>query len=187
MRILVLGIIAALSGAFLGCAGIVADGLIDDVRPADTAVVLGSKVMPDVRPSARLQARLDRAVELYRDGVVRFVIASGGTGKEGFSEARVMAAVLVEAGLPVEAVILDEQGDTTQATAVNAARIMQERGLTSAVVVSQYFHISRSRLALERAGVSPVHSAHARYFELRDLYSIAREAVALPVYWFSFR
>jgi len=26
-------------------------------------------------------------------------------------------------------------------------------------------------------------TAHARHFGVRDLYSIAREAVALPVYW----
>ena len=60
---------------------------------------------------------------------------------------------------------------------------MKERGLTSAVVVTQYFHITRTRYALRRAGVAMVSTAHARYFEMRDLYSIAREAIALPVYW----
>ena len=85
--------------------------------------------------------------------------------------------------MPREAIILDEYGNTTQATALNSAAIMKQRGLASAVVVTQYFHITRSRLALRRAGVAMVSTAHARYFEMRDLYSIAREAIALPIYW----
>lgn len=60
---------------------------------------------------------------------------------------------------------------------------MKEQGLTSALVVTQYFHITRSRYALHQAGITVVHTAHLHYFEWRDLYSIAREAVALPVYW----
>jgi len=38
--------------------------------------------------------------------------------------------------------------------AKNSAAIMQQRGLTSAVVVTQYFHITRARYALRRAGVA---------------------------------
>lgn len=37
-------------------------------------------------------------------------------------------------------------------------------------------------LAMRRMGITPVYSAHARYFELRDLYSTAREVVGYPAY-----
>ena len=187
MRLFIRTLIVLFAAGLIGCAVFVGDGLIDDIQPADAAVVLGSKVMPDGKPSARLQARLDRAAGLFHQGTVRFVIVSGGTGVEGFSEGRVMAAVLEAAGVPARAILVDEEGNTTRATATNAARIMKERGLASALVVTQYFHISRSRLALERAGIAPVYSAHAEFFELRDLYSIAREAVALPAYWLTYR
>jgi vancomycin permeability regulator SanA len=50
-------------------------------------------------------------------------------------------------------------------------------------VVTQFFHITRSRYALQRAGIDTVYSAHASYFEARDVYSLAREVIALPVYW----
>ena len=163
---------------------ILLDGWMDNVTKSDVGIVLGSKVMPDGTPSARLQARLDKAHELFQQGMFRYVIVSGGTGKEGRSEARVMANYLAgQKKVPREAIILDEYGNTTRATAQNSAAIMKERGLTSAVVVTQYFHITRTRYALRRAGVAKVCTAHARYFEMRDLYSIAREAIALPVYW----
>jgi vancomycin permeability regulator SanA len=162
---------------------IVIDGLNDDVQPSDAAIVLGSRVMPDGRPSVRLQARLDKAAALYRDGMFKLVIVSGGTGVEGFSEARVMADYLAaKRGVPRTAIVLDEHGDTTEATARNSAAIMKARGLASALVVTQYFHITRSRYALRRAGIRTVHAAHANYVEWRDVYSTLRELVALPVY-----
>ena len=113
------------------------------------------------------------------------MIVSGGTGKEGFSEARVMADYLIERRkLPRTAAILDELGNTTLATAQNSAAIMRQRSLSSVVVVTQYFHVTRSRYALHQAGIATVRSAHARYLEWRDLYSVAREVIALPIYWF---
>lgn len=86
-------VVALLLIPLCGSAGIVLDGLRDDVQVSDVGIVLGSKVMPDGTPSARLQARLDKAAELYRQGMFKHVIVSGGSGVEGFSEAKVMAGV----------------------------------------------------------------------------------------------
>lgn len=170
--------VSFLSGAAL----IVADGLRDDIHLADVAIVLGNTVERDGRPSARLQARLDKAVELYRAGLFRHVIVSGGVGAEGFNEAEVMKSYLVSQGVPEGSIIVDGEGLTTSLTARNAARVMKEREWRSALVISQYFHIPRTRLAVESYGVRPVYSAHAEYFELRDVYSIAREVVGYGAY-----
>jgi vancomycin permeability regulator SanA len=177
-----IAIIAVL--AMMGTIAIAADGLRDDIQVSDAGVVLGSKVMPDGAPSDRLRARLDKAAELYRQGLFKHIIVSGGTGVEGFSEGRVMAAYLVaRQSIPAPAILVDEYGDTTEATARNSAAILKAHGFTSALVVTQFFHITRSRYALQRAGIDTVYSAHASYFEARDVYSLAREVIALPVYW----
>ena len=60
--------------------------------------------------------------------------------------------------------------------------MMREKGWRSALVVTQYFHVPRTRLAVERSGVAPVFSAHAQYFEPRDVYSIAREVIGYGAY-----
>src|ERR671921_2010191 len=70
----------------LAAALIVADGLTDDIHAADVAIVPGNTVEKDGRPSARLRARLDQTVALYRQGLFRDVIVSGGVGVEGFDE-----------------------------------------------------------------------------------------------------
>ena len=168
---------ATVCGAVLMlCAGlIVADGLTDDIRHSDVAVVLGSRVNPDGRPSPRLAARLGRALELYEGGWAPRIIVSGGTGVEGVPEGTAMMRWLVARGVPASAVIIDNQGVDTKATARNTAALMAAHDFDSAIVVSQYFHISRTRLAFHKAGLPDVGSAHPDYFEWRDLYSIARE------------
>lgn len=180
---LLLAPLLLISVSFLsGAALIVADGLRDDIHPADVAIVLGNTVERDGRPSARLRARLDKAVELYRGGLFQHVIVSGGVGVEGFNEAEVMKSYLISQGVPEDCIIADGEGLTTSLTARNAAQVMKERGWQSALVISQYFHISRTRLAVESYGVRPVYSAHAEYFELRDVYSIAREVIGYGSY-----
>ncbi len=166
---------------------LVAAGMREDVRPRDAAVVLGSKVELDGRPSVRLAARLDRGAALDASGAVRVLIVSGGLGKEGFDEGVVMRDYLVRSGVPAGAILVDSAGVDTQATAVNCARLMRQHRLQSVIAVSQYFHVPRTRLALEAHGIRDVGGAYARFFELRDLYSIARELVALPVYWVHLR
>ena len=115
---------------------------------------------------------------------MRNIIVSGGVGKEGHNEAEAMKRYLVEAGVPEDRIHVDAAGNDTFLTARNASRFMSEEGMRSALVISQYFHVPRAKLALERFGVSPLYSAHADIFELRDLYSIPREVIAFYTYLF---
>ena len=50
------------------------------------------------------------------------------------------------------------------------------------MAISQYFHLTRCRLAFRQAGIAPVYSAHAKLWEWRDLYSTPREVVGLLAY-----
>ncbi len=167
----------------LGCGLVVAAGSNDKLAEADVIVVPGNTVAPDGTPSPRLQARLDAALALYRDHRATFIFVSGGLGKEGFDEAVVMAAYLARQGVPAAAIVIDSQGLDTKATATNAAAFMRAKGLQTALVATQYFHVPRTKLALERAGVRVVGHSHARYAELRDFYSIPREVVGYVAYF----
>ena len=168
----------------LGTTILVVAGLSDSIGTADIALVLGSKVELDGTPSPRLRARLDRTLELYRAGYFPAVIASGGTGKEGFDEASVMRDYLVAHGIPSDRVIVDSHGTTTFMSAKNTLDIARQRKLNSVFVVSQYFHLPRARLALKRLGISTVYSAHAHFFEGRDIYSSLRELLGYLSYLF---
>ena len=160
------------------------DGLRDEIESADVGLVLGNTVQPDGTPSSRLAARLDRAHSLYTAEVFPLVIVSGGIGREGHDEAVVMRDYLVKKGIPTDRIIVDSTGINTLASAVATRDILRQRGLRSVMVITQYFHVPRSKLALRRNGISPVYGAHAHFFEPRDLYSIPRELAGYLKYAF---
>src|SRR5215213_1653173 len=89
-RVLLFTALSIMLAFTLAATLIVADGLNDDIQAADVAIVPGNTVEKDGRPSARLGARLDQTVALYRQGLFPDVIVSGGVGSEGFDEAEVM-------------------------------------------------------------------------------------------------
>ena len=175
--------VAALAIVVLASIALVVAGLNDKAAQADLIVVPGNTIAPDGTPSPRLQARLDVAVRLFRQGSAPRIFVSGGTGKEGFDEAASMAAYLQRQGVPAAAIVQDNQGWTTGATAVNAAAYLRAHGQHTALVATQYFHVPRLQLALERQGVTVAGRAHAPYAELRDLYSVPRETVAYLLYY----
>jgi vancomycin permeability regulator SanA len=183
VRWLVRGLWILLGWLFLHVCYIFLDGFRAPRLPADVAVVLGSKVQRDGAPSSGLQRRLERALDLYRKGAVRAIFVSGGRGSEGFEEADVMRCILVRAGVPAEAIIVDRAGNNTRLTAVHAHQIMKARVWQSAVVISQYYHVPRAKLALRQEGVAQVSGAAAEYrFAWTDPLSIFREFAGFYTY-----
>ena len=156
------------------------DGLNDDLGKSDVAVVLGNKIELNRTPSARLEGRLNKAVKLYEKGYFDYIIVSGGLGKEGYSEAIIMKEYLIGKGISNDRILVDEDGYNSYMTAKNTKKIMEKNGFHTITVISQFYHISRTRLAFSKAGFDDVHTAHSTYYEARDIYSLMRE---FPAYY----
>lgn len=183
LQLALLGLIVGMG--FATCCALVAlDGLQERVEKADAIVVLASLVKKHDVPSARLVARLQRGLDLWRAGVAPVIVVSGGVTREGIDEAAEMRTWLLGHGVPDSAIVADPSGRNTWATAAFVQRWLGEHGGTRVVAVSQYFHLSRTRLALRRHGVAWVGSSPARILEWRDLYSLPRDTWGLFVYAF---
>ena len=165
----------------IGCALITIRGLHDDLGQADVGLVLGARVELNGQPSPPLKARLRKAAQLYRAGYFQTLIASGGIGKEGYDESIVMRDYLTEHGVPEAHIIMDNQGLTTFDSARNFAKLYPNRE-TRVLVISQYFHTPRARLALRCFGYTKVYTAHPSWFEWRDIYSVPREVLGYIAY-----
>ena len=176
-------LLAALFAYVAAAAAIAAAGMSDHDARADLIVVPGSTVHSDGSLSDRLRARLDAAAGLFQEGLAPVIFVSGGFGREGHDEAAAMAGYLVARGIPSSAIVRDSLGVDTASTASNAAQYLKSRNLKTAIVATQYFHVARTTLALERRGVEVVGTRHARHVEWRDAYSLGREVVGYAAYW----
>ncbi len=150
-----------------------------NARGVQAAVILGARVYRDGTLSTALRDRVDRGVELFKDGVVRFLILSGGTDASGTSEPMAMATHAMRRSVPPGALIFDLGGNTTYDSARNCASIARDEGFDALIVVSQYFHNARVKLIFERSGVRcyTVPARPSRPFR-REVYFLCREAVA---------
>ena len=125
------------------------------VRPADAILVLGA-AQYNGRPSPVLRARLDHALELYRQGLAPRLVFTGGVGAgDSLSEGEVARRYAEEHGVPPEAILLEREGTTSAESVSAAAALMRARGLESALVVSDPFHMLRLELLARRAGIRP--------------------------------
>ena len=125
-------------------------------RPADAALVPGAAVWR-TRPSPVFAARLDAAADLYRRGLVRLIVTTGGQA-EGDRVAEAEAAVrylTVQRGLPPSALRLESRSRATSGNARNAAVVMP-RGARVYVLTDPY-HVARATQLARRAGLD----AHA--------------------------
>lgn len=150
--------------------GIIVSGAKNHLFKADLIVVLGTKVELDGTPSMGLAARLNEAITVYKQGYAPLILVSGGKGKEGYSEAHVMANYLITHGIPKQVIIQDEMGINTRATAKNTWQYMVSNHLSSVIVISQYYHIPRIRLALHAVGITKIGQASPSYISWRDFF-----------------
>ncbi len=142
------GAVAALVLLHLYCFG-----ATDYRRPADAAVVFGARVHEDGEASGALLDRTVTACELYRAGLVRKLVLSGGQGPdEPVSEPSVMRQIALDQGLPAEALIVDDGGGNTRATIHNLDAIARKHGLSTFLMVSHDYHLSRIQLMCRRSG-----------------------------------
>lgn len=162
---------------------IITDGLLDTTSRADVAIILGSKVEESGALSHRLRARVMAGLNAYERNQVNYLLVSGGLGIEGYNEAMKMKQFLIDKGVAEQDILVDPAGNTTALTARNSWEIMQAHGLQSAIVVSHYFHLSRSKMACRKVGIQVLGSIHADMApQWRELYSIPREVLAYYVY-----
>ena len=144
---------------------IISDGLSDNGAKADVAVILGNKVNEDGTLSERLEKRLETGVELYKNHRIKKIIVSGGLGKEGFYEGSKMKEYLISKNIPYSVIIVDNKGDNTRLTVENTLEIEKKYPFKSLIVVSQYFHVTRTKKLFKDKGFENVNSVSPIYFE----------------------
>jgi uncharacterized SAM-binding protein YcdF (DUF218 family) len=160
---------------------------IDRAQQADVIIVLGAQVYPGERAGPVLSARIQHAIELYRAGYAPRLILSGGLGTYAPTEAEMMRRVMMSAGIPNDALFLEDQSHSTEENLAFSKKIMDAHGWRAAVIASDPFHLYRAEtiardLGMEAYGSPAVNSPNATVPRLRMWYT-TREAGALVWYY----
>jgi vancomycin permeability regulator SanA len=159
-------------------------GNTDYRRPADVAVVFGARAYADGRLSDALEDRIRAACELYRSGLVKKIVLSGGPGDGAITESAAMRNYALRHGVRAEDVFLDDAGWNTESTVQNTVPLFRQWQAQRILVVSHFYHLPRIKMAYQRAGVEvcTVPARQGHYLSQMP-YNMAREVAAFWAYY----
>lgn len=147
---------------------------------SDAIIVLGCAVYGK-NPSPFFKERLSEAIKLYKEGLGKYIIVSGGKGPgEDISEAEAGKEYLLKNGITDNVVLMDDGSYSTLQNLENSKKIMDEKSLKTAIIVSNKFHLKRASIIAKEAGINASYSGVfvKRYF-YEEVYGFLREAPAL--------
>lgn len=154
-RLVILGLLTGFVLWIISASAVLIWSARDEARPAQAIVVLGAAQYAG-RPSPVLRARLDHAVGLWKRDLASLLILTGGTGiGDTTSEAAVGRTYAKKRGVPDTLILVENEGRTTSESMKAVAGMLEVRGLHTALLVSDPFHMLRLRILARRFGFTP--------------------------------
>jgi uncharacterized SAM-binding protein YcdF (DUF218 family) len=172
----------AIAGLFL-IGAIYRQARTDGARPAEAIVVLGT-AQYNGWPGPVFRARLDRALTLWQEGYAPLIVVTGGKMPgDGFTEAEAAWNYLTEAGVPPEAITAENAASDTWESMQGVAELLRPLGVDEVILVSDGFHLFRSRMMARDVGLqawgSPAEKSPIRTGGGGELAYVIREAAAV--------
>jgi uncharacterized SAM-binding protein YcdF (DUF218 family) len=160
----------------------------DESRPVDAIVVLGAAQFNGI-PSRVFEARLEHAVELWKQGLAPYLFVTGGKlPGDVITEGATARNWAIAHGVPRSAILGEFQGRNTLESLEGVARIMRENGLESALFVSDRAHMLRIlRMASDQGIVawgSPTATSPTDLDASRRGKAMVHEIAGLAAYYF---
>jgi vancomycin permeability regulator SanA len=154
---------------------IIFDGLTDLGDRADTALVFSDPGSS----KADTEARLKHVVELHKDGDFTKVIVSGPVNRTAEDKPSAMAKYLSDHGIPADTITEVNWTENGPQTAQHIAATMKAHNMSSVMLVTDYYHITLTKLQLYHAGVTNIEKGHIGSLQKDDAWKIANEVVVL--------
>lgn len=114
-------------------------------------IVFGAPVGRDGRPRRPLARRLEQALREARLDPAALVLVTGGPADGRPAEAAVMRDWLVARGLAPERILCEAHARSTRENARFSAPLLARAGVARVTLVTDRFHLRRSRYLLRRA------------------------------------
>ncbi len=153
----------------------------DEASSGPIAIVFGAGLRRDGRPTTVLADRVRTAVELYKAGKVEKLLMSGSTHGTNYDESQAMHDFAVSMGVKSEDILLDPEGDRTFLTCLRARDVF---GVTSALLVSQRYHLPRALVLCDTLGIEAEGVASdLRSYRAQTFWSFRETVATLRALW----
>jgi uncharacterized SAM-binding protein YcdF (DUF218 family) len=130
----------------------------DGARPSQAIIVLGA-AQYNGSPSPVLAARLDHAIDLYREHIAPVIVVTGGRQPgDQYTEAGASADYLHEHGVEERAILRETTSRTSWESLEAAARFLSSRDIIRVVLVSDPYHSKRISAIAHDVGLDAVTS-----------------------------
>lgn len=124
---------------------------LDNVLPRKYALLLGtSKFTRSGMVNPYYRYRIVAAVELYKAGKVKKIIASGDNSSKYYNEPATMRDDLAAAGVPKDDILMDFAGFRTLDS---VARCKSKFGVEDPLIITQAYHAKRALYLADRLGL----------------------------------
>ena len=142
-----------------------------DVKPHDVGIVLGgmSSYDPELERAQFYRGvdRLVQGVELYRRGLIKKILFTGGSGSilhPELKEGNYINRYLLVMGVPKEDFIIESESQNTRENALYTKAIIDKQNIKgSYLLVTSAFHMRRSIGCFNKAGLTVDHFSTDRY------------------------
>lgn len=162
-------------------------GQQDGRHHVDAIVVLGA-AQYNGHPTDALRARLDHAIELYKEGFAPYLITTGGNlpGDRTTEAETGFCYATKQGGLPASAILMENTGRTTEESIQHVRAIFDARGLRTALFVSDRTHMLRVLRLAQDQGIEAWASPTEASPDDKDLVfkSMVHELGGLGLYLF---
>ncbi|QQS43671.1 YdcF family protein [Candidatus Roizmanbacteria bacterium] len=96
-------------------------------------------------------ARVDHAVELYKEGFAPKILMSGGNDEgTNINEAENMKKFAIAAGVPTEDILIENKSTSTYENFAFSKEILTDAKLDSVIIVTDPYHIARAKLVASK-------------------------------------
>jgi uncharacterized SAM-binding protein YcdF (DUF218 family) len=117
---------------------------VNELTNADVAVILGASVWND-KPSPVFRERINHGIWLYKNGYVKYLIFTGGIGKNSsVSESSVAMNFAIRNSVPAEKIFIEETSRITFENIFYAKNIIKNNNFDKVIIVSDPLHMKRA-------------------------------------------
>jgi len=160
------------------------------IHKADVAIVLGAAIWTD-RPSPVFRERINHSIKLYKNSQIKYIIFTGGLSDgDKYAESEVGKKIAISQGVPKECIFIEKKSTKTIENLIEAKKIINEKHLKKALLVSDPIHMKRATYMAKSIGMdiksSPTTTSKFKTLSSKFKFSITETVYLIKYIFYEF-